>query len=198
MHETYQATWHKQGTNAKTCWDDLPPSEKLPPLQYSETDTDGWEDIDVPILYFNGGLLQYSSQYAPSSMFAIIVSPFTRYLLQWPLALPNDGLTDLVVQETTSPASLMGQIRIGPEGGQYWSETVSEQFYSLKQGGTNPGKSLSLCHSILKYTVPHSNTFTKSTHIVSRLPRRAFWSLTVKIPHVPISKSRFIRGWVRF
>ena len=44
MHETYQSAWHMQESNGKTCWDDLHPSEKLPTLKRSETDTDGWED----------------------------------------------------------------------------------------------------------------------------------------------------------
>jgi sphingosine kinase len=59
MHETYQATWNKQDYDTKTCWDDLTPSEKLPPLRYSEIDTDGWEDFDVPVLYFYGGFMPY-------------------------------------------------------------------------------------------------------------------------------------------
>lgn len=139
MHETYQATWHKQGTDTKTCWDDLPPSEKLPPLRYSETDTDGWEDIDVPILYFNGGLLPYAGQYAFSSAYAhhyLIYwsSLLTRYLLQWPLAVPNDGLIDIAVQETTSPLGLIGQMRTSSQGGQYWYKTVSEGLFSQAGG----------------------------------------------------------------
>lgn len=61
MHKTYQATWREQA-DTETCWDGLPSSEKLPPLRCSETDTDGWEDFDVPILYFYGGLLPYPSR----------------------------------------------------------------------------------------------------------------------------------------
>jgi len=67
MNETYQSAWHTQGEDETTCWDDLDLSEKLPPLKHSETDTDGWEDFDVPILYFYAGLMPYVSQY---------VSPF--------------------------------------------------------------------------------------------------------------------------
>jgi hypothetical protein len=63
MHENYQSAWHKQDEDRKTCWDDLHPSEKLPPLKHSETDTDGWEDFDIPVLYFYGGLMPYVSQY---------------------------------------------------------------------------------------------------------------------------------------
>lgn len=58
MHKTYQATWNEQG-DTKTCWDDLPLSEKLPPLRYSETDADGWEDFNAPVLYFYGGFMPY-------------------------------------------------------------------------------------------------------------------------------------------
>ncbi|KAF9650762.1 hypothetical protein BDM02DRAFT_3111507 [Thelephora ganbajun] len=107
MHETYQSTWHKQGEDGETCWDDLPPSEKLPPLKYSETDTDGWEDFDVPTLYFYGGLMPYVSQ----------------DLLQWPLGLPNDGSIDIAIQETVPLASLVSQMSIAPYGGQYWLKT---------------------------------------------------------------------------
>ena len=62
MQENYQSAWHKQDEDRKTCWDDLDPSEKLPPLKHSETDTDGWEDIDFPVLYFYSGLLPYASR----------------------------------------------------------------------------------------------------------------------------------------
>lgn len=130
MHETYQTTWHEQGTDIKTCWDDLPPSENLPPLRYSETDTDGWEDFNVPVLYFYGGMLPYAGQcvlflayrhyHVPSSSHSI------RDLLQWPLALPSDGLMDVSVQETTSPLSLISQMGAAPQGGLYWSNTVSD------------------------------------------------------------------------
>lgn len=58
MHETYQATWDKQD-DTNTCWDNLPSSDKLPPLRYPDTDTDGWEDFDVPVLYFYGGFMPY-------------------------------------------------------------------------------------------------------------------------------------------
>ena len=63
MYETYQSTWNKQDEDGETCWDGLDPSEKLPPLKHSGTDTDGWEDLDVPVLYFYGGFLPYVSQY---------------------------------------------------------------------------------------------------------------------------------------
>ena len=63
MNETYQSAWDKQVEDETTCWDDLDPSEKLPPLRHSETDTDGWEDFDVPVLYFYGGLIPYAGQY---------------------------------------------------------------------------------------------------------------------------------------
>ena len=50
-----------------------------------------------------------------------------RDLLQWPLALPNDGLIDIAVQEPTSVSSLVGLMDVAPQGGQYWTETVSEK-----------------------------------------------------------------------
>ena len=61
MHDDYQALWQKQD-DGKTCWDSLPPSEKLPPLRYFDTDADGWEDIELPVLYFYGGLIPYVSR----------------------------------------------------------------------------------------------------------------------------------------
>jgi sphingosine kinase len=74
MNEIYQSTWHKQGEDGKTCWDDLPPSEKLPALKHSETDTGGWEDFDVPVLYFYGGLMPYVTQCVFLSTFIVSVS----------------------------------------------------------------------------------------------------------------------------
>jgi len=63
MNKTYQSAWLEQGEDETTCWDELDPSEKLPPLKHSETDTDGWEDFNVPALYFYGGLMPYVSRY---------------------------------------------------------------------------------------------------------------------------------------
>jgi len=130
MHEAYQPAWDKQGEDNKTCWDDLDPSEKLPPLKYSETDADGWEDLDVPVLYFFGGLIPYASQYvsSPTPVDNVLFrySHSSRDLLQWPLALPGDGLIDVAVQEVTSLSTLIGQMDVAPQGGQYWAETVSK------------------------------------------------------------------------
>ena len=75
MYETYQSAWHKQDNEGKTCWDDLHPSEKLPPLKHSETDTDGWEDFDIPVLYFYGGLIPYVGRCVPLSAFIVSASP---------------------------------------------------------------------------------------------------------------------------
>ena len=131
MHENYLSAWDKQDEDGRTCWDDLHPSEKLPPLKYSETDTDGWEGLDLPVLYFYGGLIPYVGRYVANLTFPTLrSSPSTRDLLQWPLALPNNGLIDIAVQETTSASSLISQMDTAPHGGQYWSETVSETFRS--------------------------------------------------------------------
>ena len=78
MHETYQSAWHTQENNGETCWDDLHPSEKLPPLKHSETDTDGWEDFDLPILYFYGGLIPYVGRYV---FFFLLLSSPSRSLV---------------------------------------------------------------------------------------------------------------------
>lgn len=74
MHENYQSAYHKQDEDRKTCWDGLDPYEKLPPLKHSETDTDGWEDVDVPVLYFYGGLMPYVGQYVSLPIFISGVS----------------------------------------------------------------------------------------------------------------------------
>lgn len=57
MLEHYRSALHRQDEDDKTCWDDLDPSEKLPPLKHSETDTDGWEELDLPVLYLYCGLM---------------------------------------------------------------------------------------------------------------------------------------------
>ena len=138
MHETYQSAWHTQENNGETCWDDLHPSEKLPPLKHSETDTDGWEDFDLPVLYFYGGLIPYVGRYVSVSTLFVTVSLsgphlHIRDLLQWPLALPNDGLIDIAVQEPTSVSSLVGLMDVAPQGGQYWTETVSAKRSSREE-----------------------------------------------------------------
>ena len=131
MYETYQATLHNQDQDTGTCWDDTPLSENLPPLKHSETDTDGWEDFDVPVLYFYGGLLPYVGRCVFSSASTGCSrswsSPYSRDLLQWPLALPKEGLIDVAVQETASVSSLLRLIGSAPQGGSYWSDKVSER-----------------------------------------------------------------------
>ena len=81
MHENYQSAWHKQVEEQETCWDDLDPSEKLPPLKHSETDTDGWEDFDTPVLYFYGGLMPYVGRYVSLPTFISGVSLPSPHLL---------------------------------------------------------------------------------------------------------------------
>lgn len=134
MVETYHAKWDKQNEDTVTCWDDLPPSERLPPLRYSETDTDGWEDLDVSVLYFYAGLIPCVGKWDPlpriSSSACSLISPFIRDLLQWPLGIPNDGSIDVAVQETTSALSLVGQMGTAPQGGQYWSNSVRKVIFS--------------------------------------------------------------------
>lgn len=74
MLENYQSAWHTRDEDGKTCWDDLDPSEKLPSLKHSETDTEGWEDFNLPTLYFYGGSMPYVSQCV--SLTTFITSPF--------------------------------------------------------------------------------------------------------------------------
>ena len=92
MHETYQSAWHTQENNRETCWDDLHPSEKLPPLKHSETDTDGWEDFDLPVLYFYGGLIPYVGRYVSVLLF--------RHCLALGPSPPYQGLTSVAVGTT--------------------------------------------------------------------------------------------------
>lgn len=118
---------------------------------------------------------------------SVLSSHFIRDLLQWPLALPSDGLIDVVVQEPTSMSSLIGQMGAAPQGAHYWSNTVSEETYSL----TDPDP-------ILHTSYPHSNTSSKSTRTGSRHLSRAFSRSMVNNSHALTFKSRFIREWVRF
>jgi sphingosine kinase len=82
---------------------------------------------------------------------------FTRDLLQWPLAIPNDGLIDIVVQETASPSSLVSQMGRAPHGGQYWFKTVSEET-SLNLRGPDPGH---LFRSLSLKTLPSQQHYFK-------------------------------------
>ena len=52
MHETYQSAWHAQENNGETCWDDLHPSEKLPPLKHSKTDANGFRFASFVLLWW--------------------------------------------------------------------------------------------------------------------------------------------------
>ena len=198
MHESYQSVWHKQDEDRKTCWDDLDLSEKLPPLKHSETDTDGWEDFDIPVLYFYGGLLPYVGQYVtlPTFISGLLPpsSPSVRDLLQWPLVLPNDGLIDIAVQEMASASSLVGQMGIAPRGGQYWTKEVRRYSVRLKWATTDS----TLCLPLVYPRIVYSNTTSKSTRTASRPTTLEFSQLTAKIPPAPISKWRYIRGWARF
>jgi len=124
LHENYQSAWHKRDDDGKTCWDDLDPSEKLPPLKHSETDTEGWEDVNLPTLYFYGGLMPYVG----------------RDLLQWPLAIPNEGLIDIAIQETDSMSRLISFMNVSPRGGQYWAEKqhfFKVHAYRIKTNGAD-------------------------------------------------------------
>ena len=58
-------------------------------------------------------------------------------LLQWPSALPNDGLTDIVIQEPAFVSSLVGLTDVALHGGQYWSKTISKK-YSSRAEQTDP------------------------------------------------------------
>ena len=80
MHKTYQSAWHMQENNLKTCWDDLHPSEKLPPLNHSKTDADGCEDFNLPLLYFHGWLVLYIGQYVSISTFVVAILILTFLL----------------------------------------------------------------------------------------------------------------------
>ena len=51
-------------------------------------------------------------------------------LLQWPLALPNDKLINIMIQELASMSSLVGLMDVALQGGQYWSKTVSKKYSS--------------------------------------------------------------------
>ena len=169
MHETYQATMHNQDQDTEICWDDIPLSERLPPLKHSETDTDGWEDFDVPVLYFYGGLMPYVGRYVFSSASTGCSrswsSPYSRDLLQWPLALPKEGLIDVAVQETASVLSLLRLIGSAPQGGSYWSDKVSERIL------VSTGLPVPLFPPNATPNIPLAATFLQGSCLPSQDPR---------------------------
>lgn len=81
MNKMYQSSWDKQGEDERTCWNDLDPSEKLPPLKHSGMDVGGWEDFDAPVLYFYAGLMPYVSRYVALLTLSSLCCPLvlTRY-----------------------------------------------------------------------------------------------------------------------
>lgn len=76
----------------------------LPPLKYSLNDTDGWTDIEAPLLFLSAGKAPYPSRFVLSNRFYIIACLYSAFrdLMQWPLALPADGEIDLVLHEMAS------------------------------------------------------------------------------------------------
>ena len=115
MYETYQTTRHEQD-DRNTCWDDLPPSEKLPPLRYTEIDTDGWEDFDVPVLYFYGGFMPYVSRWVFLSRLSPLscCSPLTAH--QGPTSMAA-GFTERRLDRYSGPRNHFDVELGGPDGG---------------------------------------------------------------------------------
>lgn len=78
-------------------------------------DANGWEDFDAPVLYFYAGLMPYTNRYVilPTlSSAAPWSSPVFRDMLQWLLALPNGGSTDIAIQETAPLSSGVGRMDV--------------------------------------------------------------------------------------
>jgi len=131
----------------------------------------------------------------PSPVLSLWSSSSLRDLLQWPVALPNDGLTDVAIQEPASVSSFLRLMSISPYGGTYWSKTVRDvPRESNRPTLANLSRVLSFPHP--PHPPTYSNTTSKPTRTVSRPTTLVFSQSTVKIPPVPISKWKFIRGWV--
>ena len=124
VRQRYPSTSRRVDEDGKTCWGDLRPPEESPPLKYSKMDTSKWEGIGAPAL----------SPYSCRRCLAHCSSPSVRDLILWLLALSNDGLIDITIQETTPVSSLLGKIGAAPNGGQYWAKTVSEQDTPSRSG----------------------------------------------------------------
>ena len=123
-------------------------------------------------------------------------------LLQWPSALPNDGLTDIVIQEPAFVSSLVGLTDVALHGGQYWSKTISKK-YSSRAEQTNPDPFLSSLSDgspepPLHVFHSYSNTCSEPTCTMSRPAILGFSQSTAKIPPVSIFEWRFTRGWAHF
>ncbi|KAI0636889.1 ATP-NAD kinase-like domain-containing protein [Trametes polyzona] len=92
---------------------DAPPSPAgaqdggLPPLQYPDTDEDGWITFDRPLVYLFAGKGPYVSS----------------DVLQFPVSLPTDGLIDVTLQERTTRTAMLKAIDGSQRGDHFWMDT---------------------------------------------------------------------------
>ncbi|EIN07333.1 hypothetical protein PUNSTDRAFT_144839 [Punctularia strigosozonata HHB-11173 SS5] len=78
-------------------------NEVLPPLQYT-TDEEGWTTFDKPLLFVYAGQAPYVG----------------RDLMQFPVALPNDGLIDIAAQELTNRSDMLSAMDGAEMGETFW------------------------------------------------------------------------------
>ncbi|KAI0647126.1 ATP-NAD kinase-like domain-containing protein [Trametes meyenii] len=82
-------------------------STALPPLKYSEADSEGWVTFDRPLDYLYAGKGPYVS----------------ADVLQFPVSLPTDGLIDVALQERTTRVAMFKAIDGSQRGDHYWMPT---------------------------------------------------------------------------
>ncbi|KAH9952580.1 ATP-NAD kinase-like domain-containing protein [Russula dissimulans] len=82
-------------------------STALPPLKYVD-DHDGWTSFEGPILFMYAGKAPLMS----------------RELMQFPVAMPNDGMVDLVIQGRMSRVEMLKGLDGAEKGASYWQDNA--------------------------------------------------------------------------
>jgi len=111
MLQTYRATRSQVdfvGSQSEhTDVDTLRSAQSLPPFEHVPVDSEGWITVDKALSYVYAGKLPYVS----------------RDLMQFPVALSDDGFIDIVAQERISRTQFLKGISGAAEGKQYWLPT---------------------------------------------------------------------------
>ncbi|KAF8892551.1 ATP-NAD kinase-like domain-containing protein [Infundibulicybe gibba] len=82
--------------------------EALPPLRYSNEDTDGWTTFNEPVLYVYAGKGPYVG----------------RDLMAFPVSLPDDGLIDIMIVPMSSRREILSAMGGAAKGEIYWRPKV--------------------------------------------------------------------------
>ncbi|KAF8522243.1 ATP-NAD kinase-like domain-containing protein [Hysterangium stoloniferum] len=106
MVRTYRSTRSLAGFS-ETQSEDTHHKSSLPETENTEEEADEWTVIDRDLSYIYAGKLPYVS----------------RDLMQFPLALCDDGLIDIVVQERASRMVFLKGLDRADRGKQYWEPT---------------------------------------------------------------------------